>query len=240
MNFTSMTFQNSPQYFNLNFNGFNLSASSLEPTAKRQSLMMHGGARSQEVFLDLRNLLAHHDIGSIAFDCIGHGQSTGKLADSSLKSRTQQALHLLQHLETKIDVCIGVSMGAYNAIQLSKNLQLDALILIVPGVYTPEAYDINFGEQFSEIIRTKNSWIDSDAWKILHDFKGKLLIVSAEHDEVVPNQIPEKLFESASQCAWKHHFIVPKAQHKGIMDYIFNSNELKDEFYLQLKKCLMI
>ena len=229
-----------PQYFDIPFNTFKISTSLLEPTLNRQCLMIHGGARSQDIFHDLRIMLAQHHIGSLSFDAIGHGKSSGKLSDSSLALRSLQALHVLKHHPTSSNICFGVSMGAYNAIKLSQNIPIHSLILIVPGVYTPDAYNIHFGTEFSKIIRQKDSWFLSDAWEIIESFKGRLLIISAEYDEVVPNQIPEKLFQSAQQCEWKHHLMIPKAIHKGIMEYIFSSNELKKQFSFYLKKCLFI
>lgn len=229
-----------PQYLDIPFNTFKISTSVLEPTLNQQCLMIHGGARSQDIFHDLRIMLAQHHIGSLSFDAIGHGKSSGRISDSSLALRSLQALHVLEHHATPVSMCFGVSMGAYNAIKLSQHIPIHSLVLVVPGVYTPEAYDIHFGTEFSQIIRHKNSWLLSDAWEIIQNFKGRLLIVSAEKDEVVPNQIPQKLFDSATQCEWKHHLVIPKAIHKGFMEYLFSSDELKNQFSFYLKKCLFI
>jgi len=224
----------------IDFNGFQLFTSCIHPTFHHQSLMIHGGARSHDIFHTLRSILAEYHVGSISFDCIGHGQSDGQFSDSSLNSRTQQALAILQYINTHIKTCIGVSMGAYNALKLSKLLTLDALVLIVPGVYTPDAYDIPFGTSFRQIIRQTNSWQNSDAWEIIHQFKGKLLIVSVQDDEVIPDEIPLNLFNAATQCQWKHHLIIPNAQHKHILNYIFETPQLKYKFLYYLKKCLSI
>lgn len=79
----------------------------------------------------------------------------------------------------------GSSMGAYNAIRLTQLHRVDALVLIVPGVYTPSAYEVPFGPDFSAIIRRERSWIDSDAWDILSRFEGRLHIVQgAEHNRL--------------------------------------------------------
>lgn len=233
-----MTNETRPKKFAVNFKEFKLNASVLNQNCEDQILMIHGGARNQTLFDDLRVKLLESSMGSLAFDCIGHGQSEGQLSDSSLHDRTQQALSIIQNQNEKITACMGVSMGAYNAIQLSKQLNLHALILVVPGVYTPSAYHVNFGEQFSKIIRTENSWMNSDAWEILSTFKGKLLIVSAENDEVVPSAIPAKLYESAINTEWKHHMIVPNAIHKKFMEYVWNNENIKEEFFELLLHCV--
>jgi uncharacterized protein len=232
-----MNLSNSIEYFNVPFDDFTLSASRLNSSSKHKSLMIHGGARTQDIFDDLRHCLAEFGISSYAYDCIAHGQSTGQLNNSSLASRTQQALKVIDN--APITTCLGVSMGAYNALKLTQHRQIENLVLIVPGIYTPEAYNTKFGEGFSSIIRRDNSWLDSDAWEILKQFKGNLLIVSAENDEVVPSAIPEKLFDSAIQSNWKHHLIIPKAIHKGFMENVM-SDLHRTEFLHYLKKCLSI
>ena len=225
------------KHFDVPFNDFTLSASYLNSSSEHISLMIHGGARTQDIFNDLRHYLADFDIDSYAYDCIGHGQSTGQLNDSSLASRTQQALKVIEN--KTITSCIGVSMGAYNAIKLTQHTPIQNLILIVPGVYTSQAYNTHFGENFSKIIRRENSWIDSDAWEILKYFEGNLLIVSAENDEVVPSTIPKKLFDSAIQTKWRHHLILPNTTHKGFLTKAM-SDLHKEEFLYSLKKCLSI
>ena len=228
-----------PEAFNVQFNEFQIFSTLLSTNSEKYALMIHGGARNQDTFLDLRQWFGEHlNIGSIAFDCIGHGQSEGQLSDSSLSQRTQQAIQVIQNCHVKVNLCIGVSMGAYNAIQLSRLLELDALILIVPGIYTPSAYHVNFGEKFSEIIRTKNSWMNSDAWEILSTFKGKLLIVSAENDEVVPSAIPQKLYESAHHASWKQHLIIPNAIHKKFINSLWENEHDKASFLTALEHCV--
>lgn len=222
----------------IQYRSFTLSTLHVNCHYTQQALLIHGGAKSQEIFEPLKKMLSQYQIGSLSFDCIGHGQSTGHLADSSLYKRTQQALHIIQHQKASINICIGVSMGAYNAIKLSQLLNLDTLILIVPAVYTPQAYDINFGDKFSQIIRHQNSWQNSDAWDILNQFKGNLLIISAENDEVIPSEIPQKLLESATQCKWKKHLMMQNTTHQGFIHHVFSSSHLKKRLLQQLKKCL--
>jgi pimeloyl-ACP methyl ester carboxylesterase len=84
-------------------------------------------------------------------------------------------------------------------------------------MYTPEAYEVPFSGGFSEIIRSHRSWERSDAWGILQGFKGKLLVVAAEYDSVIPNEVVERLFHSASQAQVRELYIVPGASHLGLL-----------------------
>ena len=71
---------------------------------------------------------------------------------------------------------------SYNAIRLTQTHEVASLILIVPGIYTPSAYTLPFGPQFSSAIRRERSWEDSDAWDMLAQYRGRLLVVpETEH-----------------------------------------------------------
>ena len=64
---------------------------------------------------------------------------------------------------------------------------MDNLILLVPAVYTPQAYEIPFrSRRFQPSFASPDSWQDSDAFRILEEFNGNLLVIAAEADAVIP------------------------------------------------------
>lgn len=201
-------------------------------------LMIHGGSKDREVFAHYRQLLDEMGYGTTAFDCIGHGASTGNITESSLYSRTQQALAVIAHLDVPVTGCLGSSMGAYNAIQLSTRVDFRSLMLLVPGVYTPAAWTVNFGPAFSNIIRQDKSWQESDAWPLLAGFRGNLLVVAAECDDVIPQPIPEKLHQAAGSTTWKSLFVVPDADHNSVWKNITRSPSLTDKAHALFRTCL--
>ena len=199
--------------FDVSYLGKVLKGDHLAGSSTLQTLLIHGAGSSERGrFAPLRCALQQRGIGSSAFDCIGHGQTGGSLRESSLASRTHQA-------EAVVDAqfraqcspwplaLIGVSMGAYNAIRLLETRRVDALVLVVPGVYTPAAYELAFGAGFSAVIRKPLSWDETDAWAILGQFTGRLLVIAAEHDAVIPPEIPERLVEAAGQAAWRQQLV---------------------------------
>ena len=111
---------------------------------------------------------------------------------------------------------IGASMSGYTAVKLTRLHEVKNLVLIVPAMYTPEAYEVPFNGGFSEIIRSHRSWERSDAWEILRGFTGKLLVVAAEHDTVIPREVVQRTFESAAQAQFRDLYIVPGASHLGL------------------------
>jgi uncharacterized protein len=206
--------------FDFRYQSWTLRGDTLAGAIQQHALLLHGaGASSRATYTQsgLRQALCARGIGSTAFDCIGHGDSDGLLTHSSVASRTQQAAAVIaaRRLPAPLALC-GSSMGAYNAIKLTQTQQIAALVLIVPGVYTPQAYDVPFGPQFSAIIRRECSWRDSDAWDIVAQFRGDLLVLAAAEDEVIPLEIPERLVQSATQARSRRLQVVAGATHKHL------------------------
>lgn len=204
--------------FDVPFDGHTLKADHYVGRDSNRILYLHGaGASSRNGHHLLREALRQRGLGSVCFDAIGHGDTGGALAQSSVASRTRQAQAVLR--ASPLDgplVVVGASMGAYNAIRLSERHKVDALVLIVPGVYTPSAYDVPFGPAFSAVIRRERSWDDSDAWDILSRFEGRLLIMHAEHDTVIPLEISDRLFGAATRAQSRQLHIVQGAQHNHL------------------------
>lgn len=94
---------------------------------------------------------------------------------------------------------------------------------MVPGVYSIPAYKVKFGPDFSAIIRKERSWEQTDAWDIVAEFTGDMLIIAAENDSVIPAEIPQKLFSAASRCRQKNLMLIPGADHNTIWDNLMRS-----------------
>lgn len=204
--------------FDVPFDGSVLKADHYVGRGSNPILYLHGaGGSTRRGHHLLRNALQQRGVGSVCFDAIGHGDTGGTLAQSSVASRTRQAQAVLAARELPEPlVVLGSSMGAYNAIRLTQQHRVDALILMVPGVYTPAAYEVPFGPDFSAVIRRERSWSDSDAWDILSRFEGRLLVIHAEHDAVIPLEISERLVAAATRAASRQLHIVRGAEHNRL------------------------
>ena len=204
--------------FDVEYAGRVLKADHLAGSAAQQTLLIHGAGQSERGrFAPLRHVLHQRGIGSTAFDCIGHGQTGGLLCESSLASRTRQAAAVAaaRHGASPLAV-VGTSMGAYNAIKLLETRRVESLVLVVPGVYTPAAYDLPFDAGFSAVIRAPRSWEATDAWDILGRFTGRLLVIAAANDAVIPPEIPPRLVDAACRASWRKLHVVGGAQHNRL------------------------
>jgi pimeloyl-ACP methyl ester carboxylesterase len=182
---------------------------------KRTILIMHGaGSSSCQGFANLQVFLGLHSIETITFDFLGHGETGGDMSVSSLDARTEQALGVINHLNLQQNLNVmGFSMGAHNAVKIAARVSADRLGLAIPAVYSSKASTIKFGPSFTSCIRRYRSWEDSECFSHIESFKGKLLVISAEKDAVIPSEIPCRLVEKAKNCISAEHHCIRKAGH---------------------------
>lgn len=226
--------------FSLSFKETELIGDILPHDAVTQAVFLHGAGSSERSVYDyLRQPLAKQGIASAAFDCIGQGETGGKLIGSSLQERTDQASTVTDALSVPEPFALlGGSMGAYTAIKLTQLYEVDRLVLMVPGVYREDVYDLPFGDNFTQLIREDKSWENSDAWEILESFHGKLLIVAAENDATVPAEIPQRLYDAAKYADRQLHIVkgAPHNIHNFLADP--NNKTAFDECYTLIASVL--
>lgn len=220
--------------FTVQFKNTKLVGDIIPESFKPSVLILHGSGKSNRLRYDyIRFPLAQDGIATCTFDFIGHGETGGDVTSTSLRERTQQVAAVIDQLKMSQPLgLIGGSMGAYTAIKLTELYQVNCLVLIVPAVYRKEAYKLPFGEEFSNIIREEKSWDDTDAWDIISNYRGKLLIVVAGRDEIVPNEVSKRLYNSAAKAKTRRIYIVKNAPHK-IREYLTNpaNKVVFQEFY---------
>jgi len=199
-------------------------------------LVLHGAGNSNRGrFQMLRGQLYDRRISSAAFDFVGHGDTGGDLKSSSLSSRTRQACQVVDtlNLQQPLSV-IGASMSAYTSVKLLEHYQIKTLILLVPAMYTSQAYSIPFNQGFSDIIRQPQSWVQSDAWRLLADYTGRLLIVAAEKDQVIPRDVVNRIYDSAVNATKRQLYIAPNASHFVFTDLRANDPKGFDHVFDQI------
>lgn len=167
-----------------------------------RTLALHGGGRSsRQGYRPLLAYLAGHDHSAAAFDFSGQGDSEGDLSASSLDDRTTQALAVVEQLCQQRPVSlIASSMGGHIACSLIPQLAPDALVLFCPAAYEAAAQPMAFGLGFQQLIRATTSFSSSPAFSALEEFEGRLLLVLAEHDTVIPRAVEHEYITRAMRA----------------------------------------
>lgn len=178
-------------------------------------LFLHGAGTANRLrFQGFRKHLNVAGIDSFAFDFIGHGDTGGDLQKSSLENRTKQVQAVVEYvgLAQPINI-IAASMSGYTALKLTEVMEIKSIFFLAPGLYDKKAYTVPFGDGFSDIIRAENSWQNTDAWEILSKYKGKIVIYTAEHDQVVPKDLTDKMYASAVNASYRETYVIKEATH---------------------------
>ena len=206
--------------FKVDFNGHTLIGDIISTRSQPQVLVLHGaGDANRDNFRLFREQLLINGISSAAFDFVGHGDTGGDLKRSSLVSRTRQACRVLSSVDIEQPFSvIAASMGGYTAVKLLEYYPVKNLILVVPAMYDSKAYKVPFNKGFTEIIRRPQSWGDSDAWQVLSEYEGRLFIIAAEKDKVIPLAVVNKIYDSAVKAEKRLLFIAPQASHAVFTD----------------------
>ena len=177
---------------------------------------IHGAGQSDKHRIDvILDDLLKNGLSILRFDQSGHGGSTGKLSGSSLSKRVAEASEIIENYADLDNLILcGSSMGGYVAIKLLNQFNPKTLVLFAPSIFIPEAYEVNFTEEFTKIIRKPESWAKSDALEDVSRFKGRLLIITGTEDQVIPKRVIELIYENAENASRKEVFELQGFTHK--------------------------
>lgn len=224
----------------VNFEDGSLAGDVLSDGSTPALLVLHGAGDScRRNFKLLREELLAAGISSAAFDFVGHGDTGGDLKSSSLSSRTRQACNVIDALKLKQPLALmGVSMSGYTAVKLLEHYQVKSLILVVPAMYTAQAYKTPFNGGFSDIIRQPQSWVHSDAWHILAGYRGRLLIVAGEEDRIIPRGVITRIYDAAVNASERELYVAPNASHFVFTDLRSKNPEEFEYIFRRICKTL--
>ncbi len=154
-------------------------------------ITLHGGGPSDRHSTEyLARHLQNAGRTVIRFDFSGQGESTGTMADSSLKKRVEETESVLSYFGLNgIPFVIGSSMGGYIASAVASRVDVERLVLFCPAAYSVDAWDVPFESGFTEIIRAPDSFLHSDITDLLALFCGDTLLIMGERDEIIPDAV---------------------------------------------------
>lgn len=179
-------------------------------------IFFHGSGGAGEMYFETAKILAEKGILGFAVNYRGAGVSSGNMEDQTIQmgiddSRAAVDFLLSQEEVDKdsVGVC-GGSFGGFVAATLSSNFDFKSIILSAPASYSPEI--ISTKNRDSDDLR--DSFKASDSYKNIAHFKGSLLIIKCELDDVLPDGMVDKYFEVASEARKKELFILKGAKHR--------------------------
>lgn len=158
---------------------------------KKVALLIHGGNSDLSSLSPLEDLLRKKNIATLSFNL--SGLNTTSKTKSSLSQNINESIAFYSLLK-KIDIIIGYSLGGYIAINLAKKIQIDQLILLCPAIYSDQAANKTYGNDFKNEISKPYSFYSSSIWHFLMEYKRGVLIVYGELDGIKTNDGKSKGF----------------------------------------------
>ncbi|MFF9673306.1 alpha/beta hydrolase [Streptomyces eurythermus] len=203
------------------YDGERLSGAGAGPSGRATALLLHGaGNGSKERLLPFLADFAARGCRALAFDFSGHGESTGELAELSLRRRYEQAVAVLDAHAPADDplIVVGFSMSGQTVADLVRHYgrRVAAVGLCAPAVYGQDAWDVPFGNgdsRFSELIRRPDSWRDSPALEVFRSYAGRAVLAVPGHDTIIPAAVTEAIQEALSERSRFSRFDLPDAEH---------------------------
>ncbi|MGJ5751012.1 aminoglycoside phosphotransferase (APT) family kinase protein [Streptomyces puniciscabiei] len=208
--------------FSHDFGGERLHGLTVGPPGRATAVLLHGaGNGSKQRLLPLLTEFAGTGCHALAFDFSGHGESTGSLAELSLRRRFEQAVAVLDAHAPADDplVLVGFSMSAQTVADLVRHYgpRVAAIGLCSPAVYASEAWAVRFENRqglFSEIVRTPDSWRTSTALEALRGYEGRAVLAVPGTDAVIPPAVTEAVQDALSARAQYTRLELPEAEHR--------------------------
>ncbi len=178
----------------------------------------HGRGSSRERYLEISKRLSNEGIMALAFDFRGCGESDGKFPDQTQKmgiddARAGLEFLLKQNVDKNRIGIMGTSFGGFVAAILMNEFSINSLILRVPAVYPNQVLDshVKLISDLSKI--EKEKWLTSFAYEGISKFKGSLLVIQSEKDEVVKDWIVKNYYDKAISSEIKKLVVQKEAGH---------------------------
>jgi pimeloyl-ACP methyl ester carboxylesterase len=174
----------------------------VKPTGEVKSavLMIGGGGTIDCTAMDpWQQDLAAVGIASLCFDFAGIQHSSPLERPDSLGSRLDQCFDAYDHLVEQVGQvtihAVGRSMGGPIALRFSGGRPYHNLMLVNPAAYSERAWDVDFGPDFTAVLRS-GDWKDSPDFRMAERGNGeKLMVVFGDQDDLIPAPIRERYTE---------------------------------------------
>ncbi|WP_343654005.1 alpha/beta hydrolase [Herbaspirillum sp.] len=164
------------------------------------TLVLHGaGHGHRQRQWPLRQTLARHGCASAAIDFSGHGSSSARLPNS-LSKRLDEAQAALARYTVVPRTVVGVSMSGEIALRLAcrPENQITHVVTLVGAIYDGAAFSLPFGPAFSAALRRPGSWREAAVLTLMRHYRGRLTLVRASEDAVIPAEVAELVRQHAT------------------------------------------
>lgn len=184
------------------------------------AVFYHGRGSSRARYLPIAKDLAEAGILTLTFDFRGCGESDGVFANQTYKNGINDAAAALKFLlsntnlnKDRIGLC-GSSFGAYvSGMILPKYPFIKSILLRAPAAYSDRFLTTEENSRTNDFFADRVNWEDSSVFDNVGKFTGALMVLKCENDELLPDCLVEKYYETAEKAGEKKLDILRGADH---------------------------
>jgi esterase/lipase len=190
---------------------------------KNPAVIFFTGMTSSEYrYVDRAKELVKKGIIVFTLSYRGHGDSEGDFNLLTVNDLVVDGLAAYNFIASKkvvdkkhIGIC-GVSVGATVAILTANKFLISSLVLRAPAVYSDEMMSFTLNQLMTKektIFKDMKNIEETVAIQSIKKFKGNLLLVVSENDQIIPKSIPQSIYDNAIGVKSKNICIIPEATH---------------------------
>ncbi len=179
-------------------------------------VFFHGSGGSGNMFFDIAEKLSENGIMTLAFNYRGAGKSDGIFEEQTLDMGIKDAKAALIYFlslenldKERVGLC-GGSFGGFLAGLLAAKFPIKSLILNAPAAYSQNELD----KQRDSAGELDENFLESGSYKQIAVYKGKLLVVESEFDDVLLPEMVKHYFNNAKSATKKEYYILKDAKHR--------------------------
>lgn len=176
----------------------------------------------------------------LSMNMSGHSEAgILKPEETTLGDNVKEVASFYPYLHPKRKkIIIAYSLGGTPALKLleSHSEDIEKIVLFYPGIYTVDAYDKHFGQEFRETVSEPFSYRENDTIKLLRKFKGKLLLIKGQYDGLDPVEWGKPEGRSAGDVevdGKTFYSPIPKE----VIDMIYDSVPEDRKQFIEIPKC---
>jgi len=199
----------------------------------------HGSGSKRERYMPAAEALAKEGVLTLAFDFRGCGESDGIFEEQTHSDAIEDAKAGLDFLlsqnvdKERVGIC-GGSFGGYLAGYILPDYVIKSLVFRVPAAFSDRFLSSRIKrDNESKFFEDKNNWDTSSSYKNISKFKGPILILKAENDEMVPAEVVDAYYNRATSSIKKELRVIKGADHRFSGDLINQFYDLTKGWFLQ-------
>lgn len=206
-------------------------------------IFFHGMTTSEKRYISIAEKLSKLGICVMTFSLRGHGNSEGSFNNLKFPNGVQDGLNaydfLVKHSfvdKNKIGLC-GSSVGGAIVAIISKQRKVKSLILKAPAIYTKKMMAMTYDHLMkieNRVFKEIKNPSDTPAIKAISQFRGNLLVILSEKDNIIPIKKQEQYLINAKKVSRKKKVIIKGANHS------LSKKKWKEEFVEKMTKWFIL